>query len=111
MSRQTVDEKTGDLTVKQALTKAAQAAVDRLEVLFAFKRMTAPFDGIVTARNTDVGALIGAKFERRPCPVGDFRCQQARGSKVSIRKLCAGVKINAEVQIAVPDVPARFTPA
>ena len=56
----TVDEKTGDLTVKQALTKAAQATVDRLEVLVAFKRLIAPFDGIVTARNTDVGALINA---------------------------------------------------
>ena len=61
VSRQTVDEKTGDLTVKQALTRAAQAAVDRLEVLSAFKRLTAPFDGVVTARNTDVGALINAE--------------------------------------------------
>ena len=60
VAKQTVDEKTGDLTVKQALTKAAKANVDRLEVLADFKRLTAPFDGIVTTRNTDVGALINA---------------------------------------------------
>ena len=60
VAKQTVDEKIGDLTVKQALAKAAQANVDRLNVLSDFKRVTAPFDGIVTARNTDVGALINA---------------------------------------------------
>ena len=73
MSRQTVDEKTGDLTVKQALTRAAQANVDRLGSLSDFKRIIAPFDGIVTARNTDVGALINAEIERRPGAVRDLR--------------------------------------
>ncbi len=46
--------------MKQALSKAAQAAVDRLVVLQDFKRVIAPFDGIVTTRNTDLGALINA---------------------------------------------------
>src|SRR5258707_14555942 len=57
VAKQTVDEKTGDLTVKQALRKAALAHVDRLTVLADFKRLIAPFDGIVTPRNTDAGAL------------------------------------------------------
>ena len=39
---------------------AAKANVDRLEVLADFKRLIAPFDGIVTTRNTDIGALINA---------------------------------------------------
>ena len=60
LSKQAVDEKAGDYGVKQANTKAARAAVDRLEVLADFKRVTAPFDGIVTTRNTDIGALINA---------------------------------------------------
>jgi RND family efflux transporter MFP subunit len=60
VSRQAIDEKLADLTVRQAQTRAAQAALDRLEVMAAFKRVVAPFDGIVTARNVDVGQLIGA---------------------------------------------------
>ena len=37
-----------------------QGEVDRLQALESFKNITAPFDGIVTARETDVGALINA---------------------------------------------------
>ncbi len=40
--------------------RSDQGAVDRLRALEEFKRLTAPFDGIVTARNTDIGALINA---------------------------------------------------
>jgi RND family efflux transporter MFP subunit len=60
VSQQEVDEKNGDFTAKQALVKAAQANVDRLVALKAFARIVAPFDGTVTARATDVGALINA---------------------------------------------------
>ncbi len=60
VSQQDTDEKTSDLTAKQATVAAAQANVNRLEALESFKRITAPFDGIVTARKTDIGALIDA---------------------------------------------------
>jgi len=58
VSKQDVDEKIGDYKAKQAIVKAGQADVDREQTLKGFARITAPFDGIVTARNTDVGALI-----------------------------------------------------
>lgn len=58
--RQQVDVRNSDFIAKQAVVKATQANVDRLEVLESFKRIVAPFDGIVTARLTDVGALINA---------------------------------------------------
>ena len=58
VSQQDVDEKIGDYKAKQAIVKASQADVDREQTLKGFARITAPFDGIVTARNTDVGALI-----------------------------------------------------
>jgi RND family efflux transporter MFP subunit len=58
VSKQDVDEKLGDFKAKQAIVKASQADVDRELTLKSFARITAPFDGIVTARNTDVGALI-----------------------------------------------------
>jgi RND family efflux transporter MFP subunit len=60
VSKQETDEKIGDYEAKQALVVAAKADVDRLLALEAFKRITAPFDGVVTERNTDVGALINA---------------------------------------------------
>ncbi|HEY0231347.1 MAG TPA: efflux RND transporter periplasmic adaptor subunit [Dokdonella sp.] len=58
VSRQEVDEKTGDFNTKQALVKAAQANVDRVQAQKGFTRIVAPFDGVVTARDTDIGALI-----------------------------------------------------
>jgi RND family efflux transporter MFP subunit len=60
VSRQDVDMKNGDLAAKGAIVKATQANVERLEVMEGFKRITAPFSGTVTARTTDVGALINA---------------------------------------------------
>ena len=58
VSRQEADEKAGDFTTKQSVVNASQANVDRYVAMKAFTRIVAPFDGIVTARNTDVGALI-----------------------------------------------------
>ncbi len=58
VSRQEVDDRTGDFSSKQALFKAAQANLDRLIATKRFARIVAPFSGTVTARNTDNGALI-----------------------------------------------------
>ena len=107
VSRQTVDEKTADLTVKQALTKAAQAAVDRLEVLYAFKRLTAPFDGIVTARNTDVGALINADSSAGLALFVISDVQRLRLTVSIPQNYVPAVKINTKVQITVPEYPGK----
>ena len=60
VSMQEIDERTADLSNKNASVNASQANVERLEALAGFKKITVPFDGIVTARSTDVGALINA---------------------------------------------------
>ncbi|WP_338801240.1 efflux RND transporter periplasmic adaptor subunit [Pseudomonas sp. RSB 5.4] len=60
VSRQDVDQRNGDLSAKQAQVLAAKANVDRLVATKGFQRLVAPFDGVVTARETDVGALINA---------------------------------------------------
>ncbi|GEP56366.1 efflux RND transporter periplasmic adaptor subunit [Reyranella soli] len=107
VSRQTVDEKTADLTVKQALTKAAQAAVDRLEVLYSFKRLTAPFDGIVTVRNTDIGALINADSS---AGLALFVISDITRLRVSVsvpQNYVPAVRINTKVQITVPEYPGK----
>jgi RND family efflux transporter MFP subunit len=60
VSKQDVDEKVSDLEAKRALVASAKANVDRYAAMKNFTRIVAPFDGVVTARNTDVGALINA---------------------------------------------------
>jgi len=60
VSKQDVDEKVGDLSAKRALVASAKANVDRYVAMKAFARLVAPFDGVVTARNIDVGALVSA---------------------------------------------------
>src|SRR5471030_3461366 len=101
LSKQSVDEKTGDLGVKEANTKAAQANVDRLEVLAQFKKVTAPFDGIVTTRNTDVGALINADSS---AGLALFVVSDVKKLRLSInvpQNYAPAVPINSKVDITV----------
>ncbi len=60
VSQQDADEKAGDAAAKEAMMHSAEQNVARLSDLESFKRVLAPFDGVVTARNTDIGALINA---------------------------------------------------
>ena len=60
VAKQDVDDKVGDADAKAAALRSAQANVARLNDLESFKRIVAPFDGIITARHTDVGALVNA---------------------------------------------------
>jgi RND family efflux transporter MFP subunit len=58
VSKQETDNAAGDYAAKQATVQSAQANVRRLEELQAFEKIYAPFDGVIIARNTDIGALI-----------------------------------------------------
>ena len=58
VSKQDADNAAGDYAAKQATVQSAQANVKRLEELQAFEKIYAPFEGVITARNTDIGALI-----------------------------------------------------
>jgi RND family efflux transporter MFP subunit len=60
VSKQDADEKAGDAAAKKAAADSAAANVARLRELESFKRVLAPFSGVITARNTDIGALINA---------------------------------------------------
>ena len=60
VSKQETDEKVADLSARKATVDSNGSNVHRLEDLQSFQKVYAPFDGIVTARNTDVGALIDA---------------------------------------------------
>ncbi len=58
VSQQDTDNAVNDLAARNTAVKSAQANVDRLKQLVAFEKVYVPFDGVVTARNTDIGQLI-----------------------------------------------------
>jgi RND family efflux transporter MFP subunit len=60
VSKQEVDNAVGDFAAKQATAASAQANVRRLEELESFKHVYAPFSGVITRRNVDIGNLINA---------------------------------------------------
>jgi RND family efflux transporter MFP subunit len=60
VSKQDVDNAQGDFAAKKATKESAAANLKRLEETQAFQKIYAPFDGVITARNTDVGDLINS---------------------------------------------------
>jgi len=60
VSKQEVDNASGDYAAKQAIVASFAANVRRLEELESFKRIFAPFSGVITRRNVDIGTLINA---------------------------------------------------
>src|SRR5271156_3797944 len=60
VSQQDVDNAVGTYNANKAIVEAAQAAVDQFAALVSFEKVYAPFDGIITARNTDIGDLINS---------------------------------------------------
>jgi len=60
VSHQETDQAMSDLNARQSVLSAAEANVRRLQQLQGFEKVYAPFDGVITARNVDIGALIQA---------------------------------------------------
>ena len=60
VSKQDVDNAVGDFAAKKAMVESAQSNVKRLQQLQSFEKIYAPFDGVITARNTDIGHLINS---------------------------------------------------
>lgn len=66
VSKQETDQAMSDLIARQSALSAAQANVLRLQQLQGFEKVYAPFDGVVTARNIDIGSLIQAGDSNSP---------------------------------------------
>src|SRR6266436_3400595 len=60
VSQQDVDNAVGTYNANKAIVEADQAAVEQFSALVSFEKIYAPFDGIITARNTDIGDLINS---------------------------------------------------
>ncbi len=111
VSRQEADEKNGDFEAKAASTSAARANVERLQALESFKRIVAPFDGVVTARKTDIGALINAGSSSG----GElFRVADTHMLRVYVQvpqTYSAQIESGMQAQLHFPELPERTFPA
>jgi membrane fusion protein (multidrug efflux system) len=107
VSMQEIDERTADLSNKNAAVKSSQANVERLEALAAYKKITVPFDGIVTARATDVGALINAGGSTGPAMFVISDIKKLRVYVNVPQSYVPSIRIGAKAVISVPEYQNR----
>jgi RND family efflux transporter MFP subunit len=110
-SKQDFDQRTADAANKAGLAKSTQANLDRLLVLEKYKRITAPFDGLVTARATDVGALINAGSGGGPALFVVSDITKLRGYINVPQTYVPSIKVGTRAQITVPEYRGRTFPA
>jgi RND family efflux transporter MFP subunit len=111
VSKQEADEKVSLAAAASAQLEAARANLQRLRELTAFKRIVAPFDGVVTARNTDVGQLISAGSGAGP---DLFRIADTRRLRLYVRvpqSYAALMQPDLAAQVRFPDRPGQSYPA
>jgi RND family efflux transporter MFP subunit len=108
VSEQENAEKQADYKLKSATVEADRANVHRLEQLQSFERITAPFAGTITARNTDVGDLITAGSG-----VELFHLAQTRTLRVYVRvpqTAARGIVAGQQAELLIPEIPGqKFT--
>jgi RND family efflux transporter MFP subunit len=112
VSQQATDVNVQDQAAKHAATKAAEAKVGYLAALESFKRLIAPFDGVVTARRTDVGDLIsvGSGSTKRVL----FEVADIHEMRVYVRvpqPYVAQTKVGLKAELHLPQYPGRAFPA
>jgi RND family efflux transporter MFP subunit len=111
ISQQDVDQRAADLANKQAAVHSSEANVERLEVLAGYKTVAAPFDGVVTERNTDVGALISAGSS---AGLAMFVISDVHKLRVSINvpeSYAPEIRIGDKATVTSPAYPRRAFPA
>lgn len=110
VSRQAADEKTGALAASAAVADAARANVQRLAALRGFTRLAAPFDGIVTSRSAEVGALVTAGVAAAPL----FTIADTRRMRVQVRvpqSASADIRPGMRAELRLPEAPGEPFPA
>jgi len=96
VSHQETDQAVSDLHSKQALVNSSKANVERLEQLQAFERVSAPFDGVVTGRNTDIGALVQAGDNSGPKELFHMAAVHTLRVYVAVPEIYAALVKNGE---------------
>lgn len=108
VSAQESDEKTGDYAARQAMLKATQANLDRLLALKGFSRITAPFDGVITARRTDIGALVNAGSATPNSELFDVaEVDKLRLYVETPQASASEMRLGTQATFGVPELPAE----
>ena len=105
VSEQETAEKQADYKLKTATVEADRANVHRLEQLQSFERITAPFAGTITIRNTDVGDLITAGSGREL-----FHLAQTQTLRVYVRVpqgAARGISPGQSAELIIPEIPGK----
>jgi RND family efflux transporter MFP subunit len=111
ISQQDLDQRAADSSNKQGLVRSAQANLDRLRVLERYKRLVAPFDGLVTARTTDVGALINAGSGGGPPMFVVSQIDKLRAYVNVPQNYVPSIRVGStKAQISVPEHPGKSFP-
>jgi RND family efflux transporter MFP subunit len=108
VSKQEADEKIASAASGDAQMQAAHANVQRLKELSGFEKIVAPFDGIVTARNTDIGQLIAAGENTGPAL---FRVADMRRLRLYVtvpQTYAAAMKPGLKADLVFPDRPGKI---
>jgi RND family efflux transporter MFP subunit len=110
ISKADLDQRVADSSNREGLANAARADLERLRVLEQYKRITAPFDGLVTTRNTDTGALINAGSAGAPL----FVVSDTKRLRLYVnvpQNFVPSIQIGTKAKIIVPEYPGRSFPA
>jgi RND family efflux transporter MFP subunit len=111
VSRQEADEKAGDLAAKSALANAALAKVKQLQAQQGFTRLTAPFDGVVTSRSAQIGALVVAgNSTAQPL----FTISDTHRMRIYVRvpqSTSSSIRQGMTASLSLPEYPGREIPA
>jgi len=109
VSQQDVDNAVGTYNANKAIVEADQAAVDQYSALVSFEKIYAPFDGVITARNTDIGDLINSG-SNASVKTDLFHISQPGTLRVYVNvpeEYSRGIKVGMTADLALAEFPGR----
>jgi RND family efflux transporter MFP subunit len=109
VSQQDVDNAVGTYNANKAIVEADRAAVDQYAALVSFEKIYAPFDGVITARNTDIGDLINSGSNAN-AKTDLFHIAQPGTLRVYVNvpeEYSRGIKVGMTADLALAEFPGR----
>jgi RND family efflux transporter MFP subunit len=109
VSQQDVDNAVGTYNANKAIVEADKAAVEQYSALVSFEKVYAPFDGVITARNTDIGDLINSGSSTAP-KTDLFHIAQPRKLRVYVNvpeEYSRGITVGMTADLSLAEFPDR----
>jgi len=109
VSQQDVDNAVGNYNANKSIVEADQAAVQQYSALVSFEKVYAPFDGVITARNTDIGDLINSGSSSN-VKTDLFHISQPGKLRVYVNvpeEYSQGVKVGMTADLSLAEFPGR----